>query len=47
MIEKKIDNSIDFLRHADEIKFSIFSLGKLRKFMQIPARTSPDTKLML
>ena len=36
IIEKKIDNSIDFLRHADEIKFSIFSLRKLGKFRQIP-----------
>ena len=36
MIEKKIDNSIDFLRHADEIKFSIFSLRQLGKFGQIP-----------
>ena len=45
-ITKKINNSIDFLRHAHETRFSNFrweSLGKLRHFS---GRTSPETRLI-
>ena len=45
-IAKKINNSIDFLRHADETRFSNFPwdiLGKLRHF---GTRVSPETKLI-
>ena len=45
-ITKKINNSIDFLRHADETRFSNFLwdiLGKLRHFS---GRMIPETKLI-
>ena len=35
------------MRNADEIKFSIFSLRKLSKFRQIPARTVFDEEKRL
>ena len=43
MVTKKINNSIDFLRHADETRFSWESLGKLGQFS---GRASPETKLI-
>ena len=46
VITKKINNSIDFLRHADETRFSNFLwdiLGKLRHFS---GRMIPETKLI-
>ena len=46
LITKKINNSIDFLRHADETRFSNFPcaiLGKLRHFW---GRMIPETKLI-
>ena len=46
LITKKINNSIDFLRHADETRFSNFLwdiLGKLRHFS---GRMIPETKLI-
>ena len=43
VVKKKIDNSIDFFRLADETKFSVFSVGKLG---QIRVSTIPGTKLI-
>ena len=46
LITKKINNSIDFLRHADETRFSNFSWAILRKLGQFLGRMIPKTKLI-
>ena len=41
---KKFDNSINFLSHADETKFSIFSLKKIARVRQILSCNEPRHK---
>ena len=46
LITKKINNSIDFLRHADETRFSNFRCGSLSKLGHFSGRMIPETKLI-
>ena len=46
LITKKINNSIDFLRHADETRFSNFLWDILGKLGHFWGRMIPETKLI-
>ena len=46
MITKKINNNIDFLRHADETRFSSFPWDILRKLGHFLGPMIPETKLI-